>query len=202
MDPLTGPPARNVAAPAPLLTTDRLVLRSWTDVDEEQLYLLSNDRETMVYFPDLPGREQIRDMVARQRESLAHGRPGLFAVEVRPGNPLAGGFIGFVGLAVPRFDASFMPCVEIGWRLRKAAWGHGYATEAARACLDHAFMTLGLSEVVSFTAVPNERSRAVMRRLGMHHVPKDDFDHPNIAPGHPLRRHVVYRISAEDWAQH
>jgi RimJ/RimL family protein N-acetyltransferase len=200
VDPLTDPPAGNVATPPPLLTTERLVLRSWTDADEEALFRLSDDREAMAYFADLPGREQIRAMVHRHRDALEQGRPGLYAVQVRPGNPLAGEFIGFVGLAVPTFEAPFMPCVEIGWRLRRTAWGHGYATEAARACLQHAFTTLRLREVVSFTAVPNEPSRAVMRRLGMRHTPEDDFLHPNIAPGHPLRRHVFYRLTADEWS--
>jgi RimJ/RimL family protein N-acetyltransferase len=202
VDPLTDPPAGNLAAEPPLLTTERLVLRNWTEADEEALYLLSNDREAMAYFADLPSREQIKGMVARHREALAQQRPGLFAVEARPGNPLAGELIGFVGLAVPRFEAPFLPCVEIGWRLRRTAWGHGYATEAARAVLEHAFSTLGLAEVLSFTAVANEPSRAVMRRIGMRHSPEEDFDHPNIVAGHPLRRHVLYRLSAEEWRQH
>ncbi|MDX6323657.1 MAG: hypothetical protein QOK15_11, partial [Nocardioidaceae bacterium] len=200
--PLTDPPAENLAAGPPLLATARLLLRTWTDADADALYALSNDRETMVYFPDLPSREQIDGLVARHRANLARGRPGLFAVEVRAGQPLSGAFIGFVGLAEPTWQAAFTPCVEIGWRLQKRAWGHGYATEAARAVLRHAFSTLALDEVVSFTAVANEPSRAVMRRIGMRHFPDEDFDHPNVVAGHPLRRHVLYRISAADWARH
>jgi RimJ/RimL family protein N-acetyltransferase len=202
VDPLTDPPAENLAAGPPLLATARLLLRTWTDADADALYALSNDRETMVYFPDLPSREQIDGLVARHRANLARGRPGLFAVEVRAGQPLSGAFIGFVGLAEPTWQAAFTPCVEIGWRLQKRAWGHGYATEAARAVLRHAFSTLALDEVVSFTAVANEPSRAVMRRIGMRHFPDEDFDHPNVVAGHPLRRHVLYRISAADWARH
>ena len=207
MDPLTDPPARNLAVEppsvaAPLLTTRRLLLRSWTPTDADALFELSTDRDTMVHFPDLPSREHIDALVSRHTDNLARGRPGLFAVEVRTAHPLADEFIGFVGLNEPTWDAPFMPCVEIGWRLRKDAWGHGYATEAARAVLEHAFTILGLDEVVSFTAVPNEPSRAVMRRIGMRHHPDEDFDHPNIATGHPLRRHVLYRLSAEEWAGH
>jgi len=114
---------------------------------------------------------------------------GLWAVELADGKP----FIGFVGLAVPAFEAHFTPAVEVGWRLAAEHWSRGYATEAARAALDYGFTTAGLDEIVSFTVPANSRSRAVMERLGMTHDPADDFDHPRIEPGHPLRRHVLYR---------
>jgi RimJ/RimL family protein N-acetyltransferase len=101
-----------------------------------------------------------------------------------------------VGLAVPPWTAPFTPCVEIGWRLARAHWGRGYAQEAAAAALDHGFGVLGLDEIVSFTVPANHRSRAVMERLGMRRSAADDFDHPRVPPGHPLRRHVLYRIDA------
>ena len=103
-------------------------------------------------------------------------------------------FVGFVGLAVPGFQAPFTPCVEIGWRLAVEHWGHGYATEAARAALDCGFQRLGLEEIVAFTVPANRRSRRVMERLGMTWSAADDFDHPRLPPGHPLRRHVLYRV--------
>jgi len=103
-------------------------------------------------------------------------------------------FAGFTGLAVPRFEAHFTPCVEVGWRLAREHWGRGYATEAARAALADGFERLGLDEIVSFTAAGNLPSRRVMEKLGMKHDSADDFDHPSLAPGHPLRRHVLYRI--------
>jgi RimJ/RimL family protein N-acetyltransferase len=117
---------------------------------------------------------------------------GLWAIEV----PEVAPFIGFAGLAVPQFRAHFTPCVEIGWRLAFEYWGHGYATEAARLALGYAFGTLALSEVVSFTAATNHRSRSVMERLGMRHDPVDDFDYPSLPENHPLRRHVLYRLAA------
>lgn len=104
-------------------------------------------------------------------------------------------FAGFVGLNVPSFTAPFTPCVEIGWRLATACWGHGYATEAARAVLAHAWTVVRLEAVVSFTTVGNVRSRAVMERLGMRYDPADDFEHPTLAREHPLRRHVLYRLT-------
>lgn len=120
---------------------------------------------------------------------------GLWAVEVTGVAP----FIGFIGLSVPSFPAPFMPCVEVGYRLAFAHWGHGYATEGSRAAIDFGFTTMGLSEIVALTTVGNERSRRVMERLGMRRNPADDFDHPNIVAGHRLRRHVLYRIGAREW---
>jgi ribosomal-protein-alanine N-acetyltransferase len=120
---------------------------------------------------------------------------GLWAVEVAE----SGDFIGFTGLSVPRFPAHFMPAVEIGWRLARSAWGHGYASEAARRALEFGFEDLGLPEIVSFTATGNLRSRAVMARIGMTHDPVDDFDHPLVPEGSRLRRHVLYRLPTRRW---
>jgi len=120
---------------------------------------------------------------------------GLWAAEVIGGAP----FIGFIGLAIPSFEAHFTPCVEVGYRLAFEHWGNGYATEGARAALAFGFESTGLQEIVAMTAVGNARSRRVMEKLGMRRNPADDFDHPNIAGGHPLRRHLLYRLRAEDF---
>jgi len=188
VDPLTDPAGGN-------LTTERLVLGTWSDEDAEGLFELSNDPEVMRHFHAMPTRDQVQNMVAKHRDNLAAGRPGLYAVRVAD----TATFIGFVGLSAAVFDAPFMPCVEVGWRLRRDAWGHGYATEAAGAALAHGFQTLGLDEIVSFTTVANEPSIAVMRRLGMHSDPAEDFDHPAVPEGHPIRRHVLYRLTADEW---
>jgi ribosomal-protein-alanine N-acetyltransferase len=116
---------------------------------------------------------------------------GPWALEERE----SGRFLGFTGLARPRFDAPFLPAIEIGWRLARDAWGQGFASEAARAASGHAFGTLGLAELVAFTTPQNARSRAVMERLGMGRDPADDFQHPSLPEGHPLRPHVLYRLS-------
>jgi RimJ/RimL family protein N-acetyltransferase len=142
----------------------------------------------MAHFPAPLTREQSDAMIDRHQALLEAGQPGLFAAEA------SSSFIGFVGLAVPKFGASFTPCVEIGWRLARSAWGHGYASEAALAVLEHGFNTLVLNEIVSFTSVGNLRSRAVMERIGMQLV--EEFDHPRLPEAHPLRRHVLYRISS------
>ena len=128
-------------------------------------------------------------MVERIEAGFEANGFGLWALEVRA----TGEFVGFTGLDVPEFEAHFMPAVEIGWRLARSAWGQGYATEAARTALSFGFEEVGLVEIVSFTTPANRRSRAVMERLGMSHDPADDFDHPRLPPGHPQRRHVLYR---------
>ena len=181
--------------PHPTLATPRLLLRPWRDEDLAPFAALNDDPRVMEHFPNRLTRQESDFMVSRVRAHFDRHGFGLWAVEVEGGAP----FIGFVGLAVPAFQAHFTPCVEIGWRLAAEHWGRGYATEAARAALDFAFGPLNLPEVVSFTVPAHTRSRAVMERLGMRHAPADDFDHPALPEGHPLRRHVLYRISRDEW---
>ena len=159
------------------LHTPRLLLRGWTDADREPFAALNADPEVMEHFPSTLTRDESDDVVERIRAGFAQHGFGWWAVEV----VATGRFVGFTGLSVPRFHASWMeereqPVVEVGWRLARSAWGHGYATEAARACLDLAFGELGRREVVSFTTVSNVRSQAVMRRLGMQRLAR--YDHP------------------------
>jgi len=177
------------------LATARLTLRPWRDEDLAAFAALNADPEVMAYFPatlDPAASNKVAGRVMAHFE--AHGY-GPWAVEI----PGVTEFAGFVGLMCPAFDAHFTPCVEIGWRLSRATWGHGYATEAARAALRFGFDDAGLDEIVSMTVPANIRSRAVMERLAMTRSPNDDFDHPNLPEGHPLRRHVLYRLKRSDW---
>jgi RimJ/RimL family protein N-acetyltransferase len=178
--------------PGPVLEllTDRLLLRQWREDDLAPYTALNADPRVTEFFPAPFTAEQSREQVERFSAALAAGEPGIFAVERRA----EGDLVGFVGLNVPRFEAPFTPCVEVGWRLAPHVWRRGLATEGARAVLAHGFTTLGLSEVVSFTARLNAPSQAVMRKLGMTHDPADDFEHPNVVPGDPLRPHVLFRI--------
>lgn len=172
-----------------MIRTERLVLRDWRDEDLAAYAELNADPRVMEYFPSTLTRADSDAQAARIRAHIQERGFGFWAVEI----PGVVEFAGFLGLAVPGFEAPFMPAVEIGWRLSHAAWGKGYATEGARGALRHAFDQLGLSEVVSFTTVGNARSRRVMEKAGMTHDASGDFDHPRIAEGHPLRRHVLYR---------
>jgi len=175
-----------------MLRTDRLLLRRWRPDDLAPFAAMNADPDVRRYFPGLLTREQSDASVARFDAALARDGFGLFALEL----PGEAAFIGFTGLTRVTFDAHFTPAVEIGWRLATAYQGRGLATEAARACLDLAFNTLGLSEIVAFTVPGNAASRRVMERLGMAHDSRDDFDHPHVPPHDPLRHHWLYRLKA------
>jgi RimJ/RimL family protein N-acetyltransferase len=162
-------------------------LRSWRPSDLEPFAAMNQDEEVMRYFPALLTHEETAVMMKRIQQGIDERGWGLWAVEVDSE------FAGFTGLHIPRFEANFTPCVEIGWRLRRKFWGKGVAFAAAQSVLVVGFNDLGLMEIVSFTAVPNAPSRRLMERLGFVRDPEGDFDHPLIPEGHPLRRHVLYR---------
>jgi RimJ/RimL family protein N-acetyltransferase len=172
------------------LRTARLTLRRWRGEDREPFAVLNADPEVMRYFAEPMSRAQSDALVARIEAGFERNGYGLWALELHE----SGAFVGFTGLGEVPFEAHFTPAVEVGWRLARAAWGQGYATEAARAALDFGFERIGLEEVVSFTVAGNARSRRVMERLGMRRRPEEDFDHPCLPAGHPLRRHVLYRL--------
>jgi ribosomal-protein-alanine N-acetyltransferase len=176
----------------PSLATGRLLLRPWIEADRVPFRRLNADPRVMEFFPGVMSEEESDRGFDRIQDHFQRHEFGLFAVAL-PDNGL---FIGFAGLAIPAFEAHFMPCVEIGWRLAAEYWNRGFATEAARAVASYAFGPLQLKELVSFTVPSNLRSRRVMEKLGMTYDPVEDFDHPKIPEGHPLRRHVLYRLSA------
>jgi RimJ/RimL family protein N-acetyltransferase len=182
-------------AGGPILTTARLRLRQWREEDLAPFAALNADPQVMEFFPKVLTRVESDAVAGRIRDHFARHGFGLWAVEA----PGAADFVGFVGLAVPSFEAHFTPCVEIGWRLAREHWGHGYATEAATAALAFGFVDRALEEIVAFTVPANIPSRRVMGRLGMRRLPADDFEHPAIADGHPLRSHVLYRLRRADW---
>jgi RimJ/RimL family protein N-acetyltransferase len=179
----------------PLLRTGRLILRRWQQGDREPFAAMNADPDVMEHFPGTLTRDESDALVDRIDAGFTERGFGLWALEVAE----TGQFIGFTGLSVPGFQSHFTPAVEIGWRFCRSSWGHGYGSEAARCALGFAFDEAGLREVVAFTSTTNVRSQAVMRRIGMTHDPGDDFDHPLLDEGHPLRRHVLWRMSAESW---
>ncbi|HEX7077437.1 MAG TPA: GNAT family N-acetyltransferase [Candidatus Eisenbacteria bacterium] len=177
------------------IRTDRLLLRRWLPSDRAPFAAMNADPRVTEFLPTPLSREESDAFVARIEAHFEKHGYGHWAVEIPGVTP----FAGFVGLSTPRFDAPFQPCVEIGWRFAAEHWGRGYATEGARAVLAFGFDVLRLGEIVSFTVPANARSRHVMEKIGMTRGPKDDFDHPLLPEGHPLRRHVLYRIARGDW---
>ena len=155
---------------------------------------MNADPEVMRFFPALLTPEQTNASIDIWLEQFAEQGWSNWAVELLS----TGEFIGFIGLSRPRRQLPFSPCVEVGWRLKRGAWGNGYATEGGRACLRVAFKRLALAEVVSFTTLTNQPSIAVMQRLGMHNA-NADFGHPAVPEGHPLRPHCLYRVNCTEW---
>jgi len=171
-------------------TTHRLILRRWRDSDREPFARMNADPRVMEFFAGTLSREKSDASVERAECHFREHGFGPCVAELRGD----GTFLGFIGLSIPSFQSHFTPCVEIGWRLAADYWGQGLATEGARAAVRYGFEILGLDEIVSFTVPANTRSRRVMEKLGMTHNPVDDFDHPLLPAGHPLMRHVLYRL--------
>jgi len=177
------------------LVTQRLILRPWQEADRAPFRALNGDPEVMEHFPQpLSAERSDAIMDAWQAHVAEHGW-GFWAVE----RTLDGAFIGAVGIATATFPAHFTPAVEIGWRLLKPYWRKGYTLEAARESLRFGFEELRLPEIVAFTLPANLPSRGVMERLGMSRDPADDFEHPSVEAGHPMRHHVLYRLRAAAW---
>jgi RimJ/RimL family protein N-acetyltransferase len=179
------------------IRTDRLLLRHWTPEDREPFAQLNADPAVNEFLTGPLTREQSDAVADRIVENFSLHGFGWWAVEV----PKVSSFIGFVGLSVPRYEAHFTPCVEIGWRLARDHWGQGYATEAARAALNYGFHELNLPEIVSLTVPANFRSRHVMEKIGMIHNPAEDFEHPSLPEEHPLRQHVLYRQTQNEYQE-
>jgi RimJ/RimL family protein N-acetyltransferase len=180
----------------PELLTERLRLRRWREADRDAFAALNANPQVMEQFPALLTRPE-SDFVLEQMEAgFRVNGFGIWCVERLED----GAFLGLTGLSVVPFEERFTPAVEIGWRLLPEAWGHGYATEAARESLRYGFEEIGLDEIVSFASVGNARSIAVMERLGMTREDGGEFKHPLMDPAHRLAPHVLYRMSADAWS--
>lgn len=178
---------------APAIETPRLILRQWRDADLDTWAEMNADPRVMEFFTGLLDRASSDEVASKMRARIDRDGYGLWAVEIKE----TGSFAGLIGLNEMAADIPVTPKREVGWRLAFDAWGHGYATEGARAALRFAFDKLGWPEVVAVTAVINKRSQRVMERLGMIRDPAADFEHPRVPEGNPLRRHVLFRIHRE-----
>ena len=172
------------------IETPRLLLRQWQESDHEPFIELNADPVVMEYFESVRSREESLAQIGRIMANIDKNGYGFFAVERKD----TGQFIGFTGLTNAPFESWFTPCIEIGWRMSRAHWGQGFATEAADACLQFGFDKLHVQQIYSFTSIHNKRSEQVMIRIGMQRV--GEFDHPNVKKGHYLKPHVLYTKSA------
>lgn len=176
------------------LITKRLLLRQWKEEDLLPFAALNADPRVMEYI-GLKTREESDAMAHKCRQIIDKQGWGLWAVSA----PGVADFIGIIGLHQVAFSAPFTPAIEISWRLTYDFWNKGYALEGAQAALAFGFETLKLDQIVSFTVVENRRSRKLMEKLGMRRNPADDFDHPRVPDGSPLKRHVLYKLKKEEW---
>jgi [ribosomal protein S5]-alanine N-acetyltransferase len=174
--------------PQIFIETPRLILRQWATADHDPYIALNQDKDVMEFFTAISTKAKTLAQIERLSNHIAQYGYGFFALERKDNHQ----FIGFAGLSHPRFDSYFTPCVEIGWRLSKANWNMGFATEAAKVCLEYAFNTLKIAEIYSFTAVNNTRSEHVMKKVGM--TKQGLFEHPLIEDGNILKQHVLYKI--------
>lgn len=176
------------------IETERLKLRQWKKDDFSAFANINSDPIAMEYFPKTLSESESNELAQKIQSFISERGWGFWAVEEKRNKK----FIGFVGLHVPLLELPFSPCVEIGWRLGKEFWGNGYASEAARVALKLAFGRLNLTEVYSFTSEANFKSRAVMERLNMVNT-EQNFEHPSVPTGSPLREHVLYKLTKERW---
>jgi len=178
-----------------LFSTTRLGFRKWSNNDLTDLAKLCADPEVMRYFPSTLNKSEAQNFIDRLIDHHEKNGHTYYLVELLSTQE----FIGFIGLAYQEYESYFTPCVDIGWRLKKEAWGNGYATEGAEACLKHAFQNLKIEEIYSTTTHNNQPSEKVMQKIGMKKM--DNFVHPKIASDHPLQPMVVYKITSSEWRQ-
>jgi RimJ/RimL family protein N-acetyltransferase len=175
------------------IETNRLILRPWQDSDLSSFFEMSQDHDVMRYFPNLLSRSESDDLAHLIQSFIKKQSWGFWALELKEN----GEFIGFTGLHHQPTKFDFSPCTEIGWRLKRSAWGKGLAFEAAQASLDFGFKHLKLNEIVAFTAYSNLPSQKLMERLGMNKI--KEFLHPDVPEHHPLKSHVLYAITDQQF---
>lgn len=176
--------------------TERLLLRTWKQSDEEVYIKMNQDKEVMKYFPQLLTQEATLDHIQKIDTHFQEFGYGLYAMELKDSNQ----FIGFTGFSHPSFNAHFTPCIEIGWRINASYWQMGLGTEAAKACLNFGFQHLGFEEIYSFTSIHNLPSEKLMQKIGMEKL--QEFDHPKLATSEYLCRHVLYHIKRSSKSEH
>ena len=178
-----------------IIETDRLILRTWEEKDIEPYFLINQDPKVLKYLASPLTPKQSRNFIESMNAQQDKKNYTLWAVEIKK----FAKFIGFIGLNHTDFDAPLCPAVEIGWRLDSQHWGNGYAPEGAKACLDYGFNKIGLKEIVSFTVPSNVNSLKVMEKIGLKRDFRNNFDHPKLSQDHPLSKHVLYRLTKDDF---
>jgi len=178
-----------------MIETERLILRKWREEDIEPFTKINQDPKVTEFLRGSMDFAAAKLFIQDANEAIEKYNFGLWAATLNETKQL----IGYIGLNIPKFEAHFTPCVEIGWRLGFKFWGKGYAPEGAKACLEYGFNKIGLDEIISFTAVGNAKSIRVMEKIRMKRDGNGNFKHPQLSENHPLSEHVLYRIKKSDW---
>jgi RimJ/RimL family protein N-acetyltransferase len=172
------------------IETERLILREWHESDIAPLLAICRDPQVMEFLGPLETEEGIRSAIARQQAYQANLGHCYWAIERKVDSET----LGFCGIQPEPPGTPIVGLPDIGWRLGRSYWGQGYAREAAQASLDWGFTHLPDDAIWAITVPANTRSWGLMERLGMERQHDMDFDHPNVAEGSPLKRHITYRI--------
>ncbi len=180
-----------------ILETERLILRTWIDSDLQPMFEINQDPIVMEYFLGLQDLETTKNLITKVNNHFDQHGYSLYACVKKDSRE----FVGFIGLLIADFNAHFTPATEISWRLSSKHWAQGLATEGAKAVLNYAFRKLQITEIVSFTAMDNAKSIKVMQKIGLQHNADDDFDHPKLDDNSPLQRHVLYRLSRDQFLE-
>jgi RimJ/RimL family protein N-acetyltransferase len=178
-----------------VIETSRLVLRTWNQEDADAYFQINQDLKVIELLNGSLTMEQVNDFITTANSHNDKHGYTLWAAELKETRDM----IGFIGLNYTTWEAHFTPATEVGWRLGSQYWGHGYATEGAKASLDYGFRECGLKEIVSFTVPANVRSIRVMEKIGLKRDANGDFAHPKLSAGHPLSQHILYRLNASDF---
>lgn len=178
-----------------IIETERLILRTWKQEDADSYYLINQDPKVIEFLQGPLTMEQVYDYITAANNHWDKHGYTLWATELKA----TGEFMGFMGLNYIDWEAHFTPAIEIGWRLGSQYWGKGYATEGAKASLEYGFEQCGLKEIVSLSVPANVRSIHVMEKIGMRRDLNGDFAHPKLHPEHPLSKHILYRVTVQDY---
>ena len=171
-----------------LFQSERLGFRNWTSDDLEEFAKLNADEDVMEYFPKTLSKSAVAALIEKLKSHFAQNGFTYYATELLDTNEL----IGMIGMAKQTYKTAYTPAIDIGWRLKKSAWGKGYATEGAKRCLDYAFNELNLTTLIAVCPINNRKSENVMKKIGM--VKKGAFDHPELVNQPTYERHVCYEI--------
>lgn len=178
-----------------IFESERLNFRLWKEGDKSAFAEMNSDLKVMEFFPKALTENESDLLYQSINDKMEEKNFGLWAVEIKKEKE----FIGFIGFNIPNFESDFTPCIEIGWRLKKEAWGRGYATEGARECLAYGFAILNFPEVFSFTSSLNTPSENIMKKIGMQKV--GEFKHPNLPDTSPLKKHLLYKITKDEYSR-